>query len=85
MRIRRVGVTGISPISDWIEQGQIKQPFCAVFRLTKSEYIDEIIEKQFFGEYDEEEPLVHYYFETVSDEIIEVIDNLEPIVEVEYL
>jgi len=86
LRIRHCGPAHNSPINDWIRQGLIQDPPILVFKLTESEYIDWANEMQFCGDYQEKIPgLVHYYFETLDDQIIEVVDDEEPVIEVEYL
>ena len=86
LRIRSCGPAYNSPINDWCEEGLIREPFHPAFKLTQSEYIDWVNEMQFCGEYSDKLPgLVHYLIQTEDCQIIEVVDNVEPTVEVEYL
>jgi len=71
-------------ISEWIEQGFIPWSCCASFKLRESEFIDWTVKTQFFDD-DLRHDLVHYCFVMLDDWVIEVVDDREPTVEVEYL
>jgi hypothetical protein len=71
-----------SPVGIWLEQGQIPWHCCTVFKLSESSFIDWVCESQFFGE--KRSDLTHYFFGVIGW-IIEIVDNIEPIIEVEYL
>ena len=71
-----------SKVLTWIEQYHFQRPFCQVFRLTSSEYIDWLNQTDICGTYNTPIPgLIHYMFIT-ADQIIEIIDSEEPTIEV---
>lgn len=78
--VSRIPIDSI--INGWISEKKMIPPFCAVFKLTDSEYLRWFYESDIGGTRDMINNLVHYLFVTV-DQIYEVLDDVPPTIEVE--